>query len=73
MELPTTQTTETVNGQSVTINQSPAQECWRLVHDGTTVLLRDQRPGITACIHQLYCAETEAEIDAEIERLSLQL
>ncbi len=69
--IPTTTQTITFKGESVVVNESPGTKCWRLVHDGKKVISLFETMGITRTRNTLFCAETEAEVQAEISRLKL--
>jgi hypothetical protein len=56
----------------ITANVSPTQKCWRLVHDGVSVLALFEGEGETWTINNLFCATEEKEIQAEIDRLGLK-
>lgn len=45
---------------------------WRLVHNGTEVLMLMESGGYTTTMHTVFEAATEAECLAEIERLALK-
>lgn len=44
---------------------------WRLVHNGTEVLMLMESGGYTTTMHTVFEAATEAECLAEIDRLGL--
>ena len=44
---------------------------WRLVHNGTDVLVLMESGGYTTTMHTVFEAATEAECLAEVERLGL--
>ena len=67
----TTTQTITFKGETVVVNESPHVQCWRLVHDGKKVISLFETMGITRTRNTLFCAETEAEVQAEIARLKL--
>ena len=46
---------------------------WRLVHDGTVVLMLEQVSGMTETMHQAFEAQTLSECMARIELLGLYL
>ena len=52
-------------------NQSENTNCWRLVHDGSRVIALFESTGYTTTKDNLYCATTEVECLAEIDRLGL--
>ena len=58
-----------LNGK--TIKKTDKSLCWRLVHDGTQVVQLFESDGITETPINLFIAETEAECQAEIDRLGL--
>ena len=60
-----------VTQKSETVNCSPAKLCWRLVHDGKKVSALFRAVGETRTGHILFCADTEAECQAEINALGL--
>ena len=64
--VPTTQSV--IEGKVVNVCSGQA---WRLVHDGKKVLALFDSQGTTRTINALFCATTEAEVQAEITRLNL--
>ena len=44
---------------------------WRLVHNGSVVLMLEELTGYTTTAHTLFSAATEAECQQEIARLGL--
>ena len=58
-----------LNGK--TIKKTDKSLRWRLVHDGTQVVQLFESDGITETPINLFIAETEAECQAEIDRLGL--
>lgn len=55
----------------VTIKKTDRSMCWRLIHDGTQVIELFESGGITETPVNLFIAATEAECQAEIDRLGL--
>ena len=51
-------------------NVSPREKCYRLVHDGRTVIALFESVGETSTRNELFCG-TREECDAEIARLGL--
>ena len=59
---------------TVTYSQSPATPGaphWCLVHDGVKVIQLFSTVGKTMTINQLFCATTEAEVQAQVVALKL--
>lgn len=59
---------------ALTINISPAEPCWRLVHDGTNIIadpFEVTTHATTMTKYPLFCADTKEECAAEITRLNL--
>lgn len=46
---------------------------WRLVHDGTVVLMLEQVSGMTETMHQAFEAQTLSECMEKVEQLGLHL
>ena len=53
-------------------NVSAREKSWRLAHDNVQVITVFEGEGETWCIHPLFCATEEKEIDEEIKRLGLK-
>ena len=55
------------------VNESPEKECWVLVHDRISVLVKflKEEKSITSTIHSLECG-TEKEINEIIKKLGLK-
>ena len=58
----------TTTSHTITLNASPADSCYRLIHDGTRILNYFQASGITRTPHTLFCG-SDAECQAEMTRL----
>lgn len=56
--------------EQITVNVITAEDCHRLIHDGTKVIALFNSTGTTKTAHHLYCG-TQAECEAEITRLNL--
>ena len=55
----------------VSLVESQAKPCWRLVHDGVKVLALFESGGITWTKHNMYCATLKTECEAIIKKLGL--
>jgi hypothetical protein len=48
-------------------------QSFRLVHNGTEVIMLAEITGVTSTMHELFTATTKAECEAEIARLGLSI
>jgi hypothetical protein len=56
----------------LTAYESPSELCWRLVHDGVTVITLFKGIGYTWTRNNLFCATTEKECLDEIAKKGLK-
>jgi hypothetical protein len=58
--------------KKVTLQESPRENCWRLIHDGKKVIALWEGEGVTWTGNQLYCASKLEEVEAKIKDLNLE-
>lgn len=67
-----TEKTVTVDGKNITFNETTnGDECYRLIHNGISVIAYNLSTGFTATKNPLFVG-TKEECDAELERLGIE-
>lgn len=61
-----------VTAAKIAAKESPKQNCFRLVHDGVSVIALFESNGYTWTRNNLFCTTTEAECLNEIKALNLK-
>ncbi len=57
---------------TITVQESPTETCWRLIHNGAKVIALFESSGLTWTKDNLFCATTKQECLDEIARLKIE-
>jgi hypothetical protein len=60
----------TING--ITFNRTDSEKCWRLIHDGTRVIILEEQEGVLNTQYEIFLAKTLEECQTEIYFLNLE-
>lgn len=63
---------EQLNVNGIIINKTDSELCWRLIHDGTSVINLSESEGVIHTQLNIFLAKSKEACLAEIYRLNLQ-